>query len=197
MGMMFWLPIHAQALSVKTPQYGTLNIKEAKIRIEFPKNWFQQGKKTAWSPQRNGMPLIGFKWTKIKSRWDEQNMLPKGKFVGPFVIDLGWERGSLYLVQNENQIEIHAVITRQDAGLAYDFYAKGKDLAQLNPINFVLERIMHSGMLDTIKDYISKDSEECKEIDFELECGVNQQPFFDKTGCGCLIVPQRDAIFDN
>ena len=189
--------INVQSLSVQTPQYGTLNIKEANVRIEYPKSWFQQGKDTAWSPERNGMPLIGFKWTKIQSRWDEQNMLPKGDFVGPFVIDLGWERGSLYLMQSKTGIEIHAVITRQDAGLAYDFYAKGNSLAQLNQINFVLERIMHSGMLDTIKDYISKEPTECKEFNIELECGINQEPFFDKTGCGCLIVPQKDAIFDN
>jgi hypothetical protein len=192
-------PMNALALSVKEPQYGSLKIKGAGITIDFPKTWFQQGKSTEWSPQKKGTPLVGFKWTKIKSDWDDEKMLPKkGDFLGPFMIDLGWERGSLYIVNvhdRQSQFEIHTVITRQEAGLAYDFYAKAKNFSNLNAIDFVIQQIMHSGRLDTLKDYVSKDPKECGDI--EWDCNINEEPFSDRTGCGCLIVPQKDVIFDN
>ena len=188
-------------LAVKEPQYGTLKIKGAGITIDFPKTWFQQGKNTVWSPQKKGFPLVGFKWTTIQSDWDDEKMLPQnGDLLGPFMIDLGWERGSLYIVQvnvrgRQNQFEIHIVITRQEARLAYDFYAQAVSFKQLQTIDFVIQRLIHSGRLETLKDYVSKDPKECGDI--EWDCNINEEPFSDRTGCGCLVKPQKEAIFDN
>jgi len=193
--------INAGPLSISEPKYGSLEIKDAGITIEFPQNWFRQGKDTEWSVKKNGLPLVGFKWTDIKSDWEKENMLPsKSDFFGPFVIDLGWKQGSLYIVQakagnNKKRYEIHTVIPRMEANLAYDFYASADSLAQLMAINFVIQRIMHSGELHRIKDYVSEYPEECEEITWD--CGFNEEEFFDENGCGCLIVPQKEADFNN
>ncbi len=193
--------INAGPLSISEPKYGSLEIKDAGITIEFPQNWFQQGKDTEWSVKKNGLPLVGFKWTDIKSDWKEENMLPsKSDFLGPFIIDLGWKQGSLYIVQVKagkdiERYEIHTVIPRIEATIAYDFYASADSLAQLMTINFVIQRIMHSGELHRIKDYVSEDPEECEEITWD--CGFNEEEFVDEKGCGCLIVPQKEADFNN
>lgn len=93
-------------------KYQTLQIKEAGITIEYPKTWFQQGKDLAWSPNQQGIPLLGFKWTVVEQEeqeeWEPAQMLPKSSdWLGPFMIDLGWERGLLYFVQikaNKDQV---------------------------------------------------------------------------------------------
>jgi hypothetical protein len=191
--------LNAGPLSISEPKYGSLEIKDAGITIEFPQNWFRQGKDTKWSMPKNGLPLVGFKWTDMNSDWKEENMLPaKSDFLGPFVINLGWKQGSLYLVQvkaGKERYEIHTVIPRLEAEIAYDFYARADSLAQLMEINFVIQRIMHSGELHRIKDYVSEDPEECEEITWD--CGFNEEEFFDEKGCGCLIVPQEEASFNN
>jgi hypothetical protein len=196
-------PVNAGPLSIGEAKYGALEIKKANITIEFPKNWHRQGKNTAWSPQRKGLPLVGFKWINIESDWKEENMLPKNSdFLGPFVIDLGWEQGSLYIVQvkagkRKNLFEIHTVISRMEANLAYDFYASANSLAQLTAIDVVIQRLMHSGQLHDIRSYVSEDLEDCEDEEFELDCGINEEEFFDENGCGCLLVPQKDAVYDN
>jgi len=195
--------VNAGPLSIGEAKYGSLEIKKANITIEFPKNWHQRGKDTAWSPQRKGLPLVGFKWINIESDWKEENMLPKkSDFLGPFVIDLGWEQGSLYIVQvkagkGKNRFEIHTVISRMEANLAYDFYASANSLAQLMAIDVVIQRVMHSGLLHDIKNYVSEYLEDCEDEEFDLDCGINEEEFFDEKGCGCLLVPQKDAVYDN
>lgn len=188
--------------SIPPPKYKPLELKDAGITIEIPKNWVQQGQKTAWSPDKAGMPLIGFNWKKIPADWEPTNMLPeKSDFLGPFMIDLGWERGLLYIVQTQaetdkvSRFEIHTIVPRMEAQRAYDFYAAANSLSQLKKIEFVNQHVTQSGLLNSFKNYVSKDLEECEDI--SLDCAINEEEFFDDKGCGCLLAPQTEAVYDN
>jgi len=183
-------------------KYQSLTIKEAGITLEFPQSWLQIGGKTAWAPNSLGFPLIGFKWEEMEHDWEPLKMLPEqGEFLGPFMLDLGWEAGLLFIVQmqkegkKEGQMELHVVIPRMQAQLAYDFYVRGKNLMQLKEIETATQYVMQSGILESVKYYISEDQQECKEI--EPDCSVNEEEFFDEKGCGCLILPTNEPIYDN
>ena len=219
-------------------KYQTLAIKEAGITIEYPKTWFRQEQDTAWSPTPQGIPLVGFKWTTVEADWYPAQMLPKGSdSLGPFMIDLGWERGLLYFVQikaNKDQVvkntkstppdkptepaktssnestpnksatqadeatdfvEIHTIIPRMEAQIAYDFYARAHNLSQLKNIDMVTQKFMQSVVLNSLKLYVSEDPQECKKI--SLDCNDNEEEFFDKDGCGCINYPQTEEVYDN
>jgi hypothetical protein len=224
-------------LKVIPVKYQTLAIKEAGITIEYPQTWFRQGQDTAWSPNPQGIPRVGFKWTTVEADWDPAQMLPKpSDSLGPFMIDLGWERGLLYFVQikasktqvtstkqstppakttepakttpNEstpNQpviedeatdlIEIHTIIPRMEAEIAYDFYARAHNLSQLKNIDMVTQKFMQSVVLNSLKLYVSEDPQECKKI--SLDCNDNEEEFVDKEGCGCINHPQTEEVYDN
>lgn len=234
-------------------KYQTLQIKEAGITIEYPKTWFQQDKDLAWSPNQQGTPLLGFKWTTVEpEQWEPTQMLPKSSdWLGPFMIDLGWERGLLYFVQikaNQDPVakpnqstspdksaqpakpnqstppdkpaepakptnpdstptkpvvkdeptalfEIHTIIPRMEAEIAYDFYARAHNLLQLKAIDAITQKFMQSVVLNSLKLYVSEDPKECKKI--SLDCNDNEEEFFDKDGCGCINHPQTEEIYDN
>jgi hypothetical protein len=60
----------------------------------------------------------------------------------------------------------------------------------------VFQNIIQSGVLNNIKNYHSENPKECKNL--ELECGINEEKFFDNKGCGCMIVPSTSGeVFDN
>jgi hypothetical protein len=191
-------------------KYQSLTIKEAGITLEFPPEWIQMGDKTAWAPNSQGLPLIGFKWEEIQPDWEPLKMLPKqNEFLGPFMIDLGWEQGLLFIVQTQQQnekkkdnkdnhhelMELHVVIPRMEAQLAYDFYTRGKNLMQLKEIETATQYMMQSGALESIKYYISENLQECKEL--EPDCSVSEKEFVDEKGCGCLILPTDEPVYDN
>lgn len=225
-------------LKISPLEYQTLQIKEAGITIEYPKTWFQQDKDMAWSPNQQGTPLLGFKWTTVESEeWEPNQMLPKSSdWLGPFMIDLGWERGLLYFVQikaNKDQVakpnqsnppdksaepakpanpdstlnkptvkdeptelfEIHTIIPRMEAEIAYDFYARAHNLSQLKAIDAITQKFMQSVVLNSMKLYVSEDPKECKKI--SLDCNDNEEEFFDKEGCGCISHPQTEEVYDN
>jgi hypothetical protein len=228
-------------LKIVPLKYQTLQIKEAGITIEYPKTWFQQGKDMAWSPNQQGTPLLGFKWTvveqEMQEEWEPAQMLPKSSdWLGPFMIDLGWERGLLYFVQikaNKDQVtkpnqstppdksaesakpanpdstpnkpvvkdepsdlfEIHTIIPRMEAEIAYDFYARAHNLSQLKAIDAITQKFMQSVVLNSLKLYVSEDPKECKKI--SLDCNDNEEEFFDKDGCGCISHPQTEEVYDN
>jgi len=198
---------NADKIQLTVPKYQRLDIDIAGISFEIPQNWFEQPQKMAWSPQRQGIPLLGFKWEHIVSDWEPMQILPQNsKFLGPYMIDLGWERGLLFLVQKQLQkspqqqknlqfFEIHVVIPRMEADIAYDFYVSAPHLEQLKAIEAVHQHFMHSGQLKTIKKYISRDVQACEEI--ELDCEVSEDEFFDDVGCGCMMVPLEEPIYDN
>ena len=193
--------LNAKSLSMPPPKYKPLEIKKANITIDFPRNWIQKGKKTAWFPKQNRSLLIGFKWaSSAKSDWEPTDMLPKNSdFIGPFMLSVGWGEGLLYIVQlkRSKRFEIHTVIPRMEAALAYDFYASAPNLAQMKRIESVYQRVRQSGTLQSIKEYFSENPEECKSGEMELECDSPKDEFFDKKGCGCLIAPRNDYGYDN
>lgn len=226
-------------LKISPLKYQTLQLKEAGITIEYPKTWFQQDKDLAWSPNQQGTPLLGFKWTTVESEdWEPDQMLPKSSdWLGPFMIDLGWERGLLYIVQikaNKDPVakpnqptppdkspepaklanhdsttpnkpivkaeptdlfEIHTIIPRMEAEIAYDFYARAHNLLQLKAIDAITQKFMQSVVLNSLKLYVSEDPKECKKI--SLDCNDNEEEFFDKDGCGCINHPQTEEVYDN
>jgi len=205
--------INAKPLSESPPvsslesEYKSLEIKEASITIDIPKNWIQQGKETAWSPnKKTGLPLVGFKWTKMeKDDWETTEMLPKNSdFLGPFMLSLDWEEGLLYIVQikpnkknSQSLFEIHIVIPRMDAALAYDLYARATDLSQMKDLESVYQKMRESGNLLSFKEYVSELPAECEDEEFELNCDSIDDEFFDDDGCGCIIAPKTDAVYDN
>jgi hypothetical protein len=224
-------------LKVIPVKYQTLAIKEAGITIEYPQTWFRQGQNTAWSPNPQGIPQLGFKWITVEGDWDPVQMLPKlSDWLGPFMVDLGWERGLLYFVQIQtNQapvtptkpsnspdkpsepaktapheptpnkpviqakatdlIEIHTLIPRMEAQIAYDFYIRAHNLSQLKNIDMVTQKFMQSVVLNSLKLYVSENLQECKKI--SLDCNDHEEEFFDKEGCGCISHPRTEEVYDN
>jgi hypothetical protein len=77
--------------------------------------------------------------------------------------------------------------------LAYDFYARAASLEQLGSIQTLHQRFIHSGELKNIKRYLTP--KECKGL--KLECNANEQEFRDETGCGCMMLPQQEEVYDN
>ncbi|MCK5522583.1 MAG: hypothetical protein KAI83_05540 [Thiomargarita sp.] len=211
--ILFSQVINAKPLSDSSPaspssksEYKSLEIKEASITIEIPKNWIQQGKETAWSPNKTGLPLVGFKWTKIeKDDWETTEMLPKNSdFLGPFMLSLDWEEGLLYIVQikqneknSKSLFEIHTVIPRMDAAIAYDLYARATDLTQMKDVELVYQKMRESGNLLSFKEYVSELPAECEDEEFELNCDSSDDEFFDDDGCGCIIAPKTDSVYEN
>jgi len=195
---------NAEPLSISPLKYKSLEIKEANITIEVPKNWIQQGKKRVWSPKKGALPLVGFKWVHIDSDdWKPTDMLPKNSdFLGPFMLSLGWGEGLLYIVQiktknRTGRFEIHTVIPRMEAFLAYNFYASALNLTQMKSIEYVYQQIRQSGTLHSFKEYVSENKEECEDEEIELNCEFVEDEFFDEKGCGCLIAPEGDYVYDN
>jgi hypothetical protein len=185
-------------------KYQRLEIEEAGITFEIPEKWFEQPEKTLWSPERESTTWIGFQWKTIPSDWAPNHLLPKNsKSLGPYMIDLGWERGLLYMVQiiaqkkQPNRFEIHMIIPRMEAQIAYDFYASAPQLAVLEQIEAAYQHFIQSGVLKSIRRYISKDLKACEDETFALDCQVSEEEFFDEVGCGCLIAPSEEAVYDN
>jgi hypothetical protein len=185
-------------------EYQLVEIKDAGVSFEIPKTWSKQGDQNQWSPNPKNTSFIGFKWTKIEesSHWQPIQMLPKqGSILGPYNIDLSWEHGLLFVLQfreSEKKVEkfeIHTIIPRMEAGIAYDFYARADSFEQLKTIEAVHQRFILSGSLNTIKRYLSNNPEQCR--DLELNCDANEEDFSDDTGCGCLSKPVEDAVYDN
>lgn len=187
----------------ETLNYQRLQVEDAGISFEIPKNWTALGEdKTEWSPHPSGIPLIGFKAEEIPSEWQPVQMLPQhSQMLGPYTIDLGWEQGLLFFMQlhdtqkKADKFELHIIIPRMEAQFAYDFYASAPTLEQLNSIESVHQRFVHSGVLRSIKRYVNENLEECK--DLKLDCNVNEQEFHDEDGCGCMTLPQREEVYDN
>lgn len=185
-------------------EYQVVEVKEAGVSFEIPKTWAKLGNNYQWSPNAKSSSWISFKWTNIEdsTHWQPTQMLPKqDNFLGPYQTDLGWERGLLFVVQvrtpekKVERFEIHTIIPRMTAGIAYDFSASADTLEQLKTIDAVHQHFILSGNLNTIKRYLSKNLEECRDI--ELNCEANEEDFSDDTGCGCLTKPVEDAIYDN
>ena len=183
--------------------YQRLQVEDAGVSFEIPKNWSALGEdKTEWSPHPNGIPLIGFKAEEIPPEWQPEQMLPQHQqALGPYTIDLGWEQGLLYFMQlrdtqkKTEKFELHIIIPRMEAQFAYDFYASAPTLEQLNSIESVHQRFVHSGELKGIKRYINENPKECKGL--KLDCNVNEQEFHDENGCGCVTLPQEGEVYDN
>jgi hypothetical protein len=184
--------------------YQKVEIKDASVSFEIPKTWVKQGDNNVWTPpDAKGTPFISFKWENIQSNdWEPNHILPKQVgLVGPYNISLGWEQGLLYFVQihdaekKVNKFEVHTVIPRMEAGIAYDFYASADTLEQLNSIDSIHQHFIQSGELSSIKHYISQDTGECQNL--EVNCDVGEQEFYDDAGCGCETKPVEDAVYDN
>ncbi len=193
-------------LPANPADYQKVEIKDASVSFEIPKTWIKQGNNNVWTPpEAKGSPFISFKWENFQSQssdWEPTHILPKpASLLGPYNISLGWEQGLLYFVQihdaekKVNKFEIHTIIPRMEAGIAYDFYASADTLEQLKGIDSVHQHFIQSGELSSIKNYISKDGEECQNQ--EINCEVGEQEFYDDTGCGCETKPVEDAVYDN
>jgi len=178
--------------------YNKLEIPEAGISFDIPQNWLTLETKTAWSPQASGIPRIGFKWLNTPLKSSALDILPKNSLnvLGPYQVDLGWERGSLYLVQINvsgktdsemvSVFEIHAVVSKPEVNIVYDFYTSALNLEQFKNIEVVHQHFIRSGALSNIKSYVSKDTQQCKQLKFK--CDMSKEPFSDELGCGCVTV---------
>jgi len=188
----------AKTLALLFPEYNQLEISEAGISFEIPQNWLTLNDGTAWSVHINGLPQIGFNWTKMAPEWQETSILPSnGQILGPYTVDLKWSKGSFYMIYMDsltqvdamkefNQFELHTVILRTEVNLAYDFYVRAESLKQLKSIDSLYRHFMDSGKLNPVKNYLNKDLEQCKTL--KLECDSNKKPFTDELGCGCAIL---------
>jgi|GEM_PF-942360 len=192
-------------------QYQLVEIKDASLSFEIPKTWVKHGDTMTWSATAESTALIGFNWVEIESDgWEPIHLLPKpANIIGPYNTDLGWEKGLLYIVhivpvpantkdtpKSTDKFELHTIIPRMEAGIAYDFYASASSLEQLKAIDEVHQHFLQSGELSSIKRYISEDAQECQDTE-DLNCDVGEQEFRDDSGCGCVTLPVEDAVYDN
>ncbi len=192
--------VEDEKISPANVKYQRIEMEKAGVSFEVPDTWVQAKTDSEWSPSAQNPVVLGFKWVEVGQKWEPHDMLPeKADYLGPYNIDLGWERGLLYLVQptqnKTNGFEIHVVIPRMEVEMAYDFYAKAPGLIQLKAIEVIQQNFISSGQLNSVKYYVIHDVEECEKV--EIECQVGEETFSDETGCGCVTSPQEEAIYDN
>jgi len=189
------------AESEKDPtKYQRIEVEDAGISFDIPQTWSALSEETTewFPPQAKGTPFLGFKAEDTPPNWEPSQMLPKppSTILGPYTIDLGWERGLLYFIYNSSKkFELHVIVPRLEGQLAYDFYAGAASLEQLHSIGAIHQRFIHSGELKAIKRYLKENPKECKGL--KLDCNVNEQEFRDETGCGCMTLPQQEEVYDN
>ena len=120
--------------------------------FEVPKEWKQVGSDWAWSPNDSGWPRVGLKWSDVGPGWQPTMMLPdRSQVLQSTPTSLNGITATLYTLEvtgaaphagvqtRETHVVAHIAKTR-----AYDFWASGRSLEELETARLVLQHMLTS-----------------------------------------------------
>ncbi|MCB9078533.1 MAG: hypothetical protein H6631_13115 [Anaerolineaceae bacterium] len=128
--------------------YEPIFIPATGAAITVPAEWTRTD--FQWSPNREGMPLIGVAWTELDLEWTPTSMLPEGaELVSREPVELAWGEGirfQLEIKDTDGQlvtIEEH-LIAPLNRTVVYDFYASGSTYQELDAVKDAYETMITS-----------------------------------------------------
>lgn len=129
-----------------------VEVDELGLAFLVPESWQRLGAAWAWAPAEDSAARVGLAWSETGPEWEPTMMLAEPyRVVTSAPVDLGWAQGRSYRVElllrdEAVAVERHAIV--QDAvDLAYDFFASGRTLSDLQAVEPVLQRMLASATL--------------------------------------------------
>jgi hypothetical protein len=147
---------------VATPDtYQSVEIPDAGIAFEVPGNWHQDGQMWMWSPNGGENPRVGVSWIDLQPPMEpEAALLPRpSQILGSQPVELSWASGRSFTVAvygpapegadaqaPVQSVETHIVVVAAGHGerRAYDFYAAGSTVKELDTLQPILDQMLTS-----------------------------------------------------
>ncbi len=144
--------------------YTPVTLPEAGLIVELPVDWRPVAGDMAWTPTEKEWPCVGVNWVALQPAQEvEPALLPNHALVvDSRDVTLGWGTGRSYMVEvyapaaqggngaaEVESVEWHTIIIAAQDGnrRAYDLYARGQDVNQLDSIMPVYEQLLNSSVL--------------------------------------------------
>jgi hypothetical protein len=136
-------------------EWQRVEVGELGLAFLVPDNWERLGAAWAWAAAQDSAARVGLAWSETGPEWEPTMMLAEPyRVVTSAPVNLGWAHGSSYRVElllrdEAVAVERHAIV-QGDVGLAYDFFASGRMLSDLQAAEPVLQRMLASATLNVM-----------------------------------------------
>ncbi len=148
------LPEESPALRIAVAEWQRVHLAELGVAFEVPAAWSRLGSAWAWSPDGEGAPHVGFKWSQDSA---PSEMVPTPSVVTAIKpVNLGWVEGRSYQVEVLGAgavvaVEKHVVVPI-DTDLSADFYISGRSTADLAALDHVLLHVLSTITYQAVPD---------------------------------------------